>query len=131
LELALENQEDLEEELLSRMAWNYIQLYISEGHLQDAYDCLLDTLTYDRQYGLSDVSVLMTLADVCERLGRKKESANFIDGNFKRITDLVNLLLREWILTREFLAEMALANFNDFSETFLCIATFLNTTAQF
>ena len=77
LELALENQEDLEEELLSRMAWNYIQLYISEGHLQDAYDCLLDTLTYDQQYGLSDVSVLMTLADVCERLGRKEESAGW------------------------------------------------------
>ena len=80
MELALENQEDLEEELLSRMAWNYIQLYISEGHLQDAYDCLLDTLTYDRQYGLSDVSVLMTLADVCERLGRKKESADWYDA---------------------------------------------------
>ena len=61
----------------------------------------------------------------------KKESTNFIDGNFERIADLVNLLLREWILTREFLAEMALANFNDFSEAFLCIATFLNATAQF
>ena len=80
LELALENQEDLEEELLSRMAWNYIQLYISEGHLQDAYDCLLDALTYDRQYGFTDVTTLMTLADVCGRMGRKKESTDWYNA---------------------------------------------------
>lgn len=80
LELALENQEDLEEELLSRMAWNYIQLYISEGHLQDAYDCLLDALTYNRRYGFADITTLMTLADVCGRMGRKKESADWYNA---------------------------------------------------
>ncbi len=80
LELALESQEDPEEELLSRMAWNYIQLYISEGYLQDAYDCLLDALTYDRQYGFTDVTTLTTLADVCGRMGRKEESADWYNA---------------------------------------------------
>jgi len=72
--LALEQQDDPEELILSRISWNYLNLYISRGMLQDAYDCLHDQLAYDRQYGFSDFSTLITLAEVCRRLGKKEES---------------------------------------------------------
>lgn len=73
----------------------------------------------------------MAKVDKSQLSGEKKKAPISSTEILSASQILVNLLLREWILTREFLAEMALANFNDFSETFLCIATFLNTTAQF
>lgn len=74
LQMALENREGSDEAIVSRISWNDIQHDLHSGMLPDAYDRLLDHWDHARKNDLPDIDVLMTLADVCNRMGRKEEA---------------------------------------------------------
>lgn len=77
LQAALEHHEEPKDTILSQLSWNYIWLYLDSGRLQDVYDCLCDQLAYDRAHHQPDLLTLTELAEVCGRLGRNKEGANW------------------------------------------------------